>query len=393
MVEYHPFAAEVQEDPHPVYARLREEDPCFYLAEWDTYFLARFDDIWNASMDAHSFSTAQGTTTAQLVTKVQPVTPMINSLDPPFHTAFRTAVIGFFTPGRVKRLEPQIAQFVDDAFAEVRDRPEVDVFNEFAAKVSVKVACLANGFPMEDSEMLNKLVWRFFAREEGVAGMTQDGVNAMMEMFAYFNELIAKRRAAGANEENVVDLVCRFEKDGKRFEPQDAASHMSMFLIGGAETFPKTFASAVYRLAQYPEQRAWLVRDESLIPDAYREVLRYDMPTQYLMRKIVKPVRFYEKECQPGSNVAFLYPSANRDRREFPNPDVFDVRRKSPRILSFGHGVHLCIGQHFAKMEAKLCIEKLLRFAPEYAVVTPKLKRLRTEFVQGWATMPVAWRG
>jgi len=393
MVDYHPFAEAVQEDPHPTYARLREEDPCFYLAEWNTYFLSRFDDIWNASMDAERYSTAQGTTTAQLVTKVQPVTPMINSLDPPFHTAFRSAVIGFFSPAQVKRLEPQISSYVDEAFAEVSELREADVFNQFAAKVSVKVACLANGFPMEDSEMLNKLVWRFFAREEGVAGMTADGVNAMHEMIAYFFELIAKRRAAGANEANVVDLVCRFEKDGKRFDPQDAASHLSMFLIGGAETFPKTFASAAHRLWQHPDQRAAVAADPSLIPDAYREVLRYDMPTQYLMRKVVKPVPLHDKLMQPGSNVAFLYPSANRDPREFANPDVFDVRRKSPRILSFGHGVHLCIGQHFAKMEAKLCIEKLLAFAPEYEVQQDKLQRLRTEFVQGWASMPVIWRG
>jgi cytochrome P450 len=393
MVDYHPFAADVQEDPHPVYARLREEAPCFYLREWDTYFLSRFDDVWNASMDAVSFSTASGTTTAQLVTKVQPLTPMLNTLDPPFHTAFRSAVIGYFTPAKVKKLEPQIAKFVDDAFAAVRDMNECDVFNQFAAKVSVKVACLANGFPLEDSDMLNDLVWRFFAREEGVAGMTPDGVNAMMELFAYFHALIAKRRAAGANGENVVDLVCRFEKDGQRFSADDAASHLSMFIIGGAETFPKTFASAVHRLAQHPEQRAWLVKDASLIPDAYREVLRYDMPTQYLMRKIVKPVRFHDQQCQPGSNLAFLYPSANRDSREFAKPDEFDVRRKSPRILSFGHGVHLCIGQHFAKAEAKACIAKLLAHAPEYVVKTEKLKRLRTEFVQGWATMPIAWRG
>lgn len=392
MVDYHPFAADVQEDPHPVYARLREEDPCFYLAEWDTHFLARFDDVWNASMDAEHFSTAQGTTTAQLVTKIQPMTPMLNTLDPPFHTQFRSTLVGFFTPGRVKRLEPQIQKFVDDAFAEVRELREADVFRQFAAKVSVKVACLANGFPMSDSDMLNDLVWRFFAREEGVTGMTPDGVNAMLEMFAYFHELIAKRRASGANEEHVVDLVCRFEKDGKRFTPDDAASHMSMFLIGGAETFPKTFASTVHRLWQHKDQRAALAQDASLIPDAYREVLRYDMPTQYLMRKVVAPVRFHDKLCQPGSNMAFLYPSANRDPREFQNPDVFDIRRQSPRILSFGHGTHLCIGQHFAKMEARLCIEKLLSFAPEYEVLPAKLKRLRTEFVQGWATMPVVFR-
>ena len=391
-VDYHPFSPEVMEDPHPVYRRLREQAPCFHLAEWDTYFLSRFEDIWNASMDAQSFSTAQGTTTAQLVTKVQPVTPMLNSLDPPAHTRFRSQLTGFFTPGRVRRLEPRIQRFVDDAFAEVRELREADVFNQFAAKVSVKVACLANGFPMEDSDMLNTLVWRFFAREEGVTGMTPDGVAAMMEMFAYFTSLIGARRAAGASEESVVDLVCRFEDTGgKRFELQDAASHLSMFLIGGAETFPKTFASTAHRLWQHPEQRALLVRDPALIPDAYREVLRYDMPTQYLMRKIVKPVRFHGVECQPGANLALLYPSANRDPREFRDPDVFDVKRVSPRILSFGHGIHVCIGQHFAKLEAKLCIRKLLDFAPNYEVQADKLERLRTEFVQGWATMPIVF--
>ena len=392
MVDYHPFSPDVIEDPHKVYRQLREEDPYFYLAEWNTHFLSRFDDIWNASMDPESYSTAEGTTTAQLVTKVQPVTPMLNSMNPPSHTQFRSRVMTFFTPGSVRRLEPTIQSFVDDAFLDVRDLREADVFNQFAAKVSVKVACLANGFPMADSDMLNALVWRFFGREEGVDGMTQDGVAAMHEMFAYFTELIAKRRAAGANDENVVDLVCRYEDErGRRFEVQDAASHMSMFLIGGAETFPKTFASATHRFWQHPEQRAELVRDASLIPDAYREVLRYDMPTQYLMRRVVKPVRFHDKVCQPGSNVAFLYPSANRDRREFANPDVFDVKRDSPRILSFGHGIHLCIGQHFAKMEAKLCIQKLLDFAPSYEVQADKLKRLKTEFVQGWATMPIVF--
>ncbi len=392
MVDYHPFSPEVQEDPHPVYARLREEAPCFYLAEWNTYFLSRFDDVWNASMDGESFSTASGTTTAQLVTKVQPVTPMLNSMNPPSHTRFRSQLTGFFTPGRVRGLEPKIQKFVDEAFLDVRELREADVFNQFAAKVSVKVACLANGFPMEDSDMLNALVWRFFAREEGVDGMTPDGVQAMMEMFTYFNDLIGRRRAAGANQESVVDLVCRYEDEqGRRFEVQDAASHLSMFLIGGAETFPKTFASAAHRFWQHPDQRAELVRDPELIPNAYREVLRYDMPTQYLMRRVVKPVRFHGITCEPGSNIAFLYPSANRDPREFENPDVFDIKRDSPRILTFGHGIHLCIGQHFAKMEAKLCIRKLLAFAPNYEVQADKLKRLRTEFVQGWATMPIVF--
>ena len=160
----------------------------------------------------------------------------------------------------------------------------------------------------------------------------------------------------------------------------------------GAETFPKTFASAVHRFWQHADQRAALAADLTLVPEAYREVLRFDMPTQYLMRRVKREVTLHGQRLQPGQKVAFLYPSANRDDREFPVPDRFDVRRRPPRILSFGHGIHACIGQHFARAEARLCIETLLRHAPEYEVRADRLRRLRTEFVQGWETMPVRWR-
>ena len=389
---YHPFSPEILSDPHPVYRRLREEAPAYYLAEWDTVFLSRFEDIWNASMDGKSYSTEGGTTTAQLVSRVQPVTPMLANFDPPRHTLLRSRLATYFTPGAVRRLEPRIAEIVAQAFEAVRDKPEVDVYADFAARVSVKVACLANGFPMEDSELLNAWVWRFFAREEGVNGMTQDGVRAMHEMFAYFAELVARRRAAGADGQSVVDLICRYDEGGLRYDVESASSHLSLFLIGGAETFPKTFASAVHRLWEHPQQRALLAADFSLLPEAYREVLRFDMPTQYLMRRVKQPVTLHGRTLEPGQKVAFLYPSANRDAREFAEPDRFDALRRPPRILSFGHGIHACIGQHFAKAEARLCLETLLRHAPEYDVRSERLRRLRTEFVQGWEAMPVVWR-
>jgi cytochrome P450 len=289
----------------------------------------------------------------------------------------------------VARLEPQIQGFVDQAFAPLADGPGGDLFNDFAAKVSVQVACIANGFPLEDSEMLNRLVWRFFARQEGVQGMTQDGIAAMMEMTAYFADLIKSRRKAGISDKSVIDTVLGVEIDGRRYSDEEAGSHLSMFIIGGAETFPKTFSSAVHRLWQHPDQRARCAKDPGRIPNAFREVLRYDMPTQFLMRTLKKDVTLHGVTMQQGRPVMFLYPSANRDPREFANPDVFDIDRESPRILTFGHGTHACIGIHFAKLEGRLCLEKLLGTHPEYQVEESKLRRIKTEFVQGWESMPV----
>ena len=342
MLEYDPFSEEVMRDPHPTYARLREEAPCYHLEKWDCWALSRFEDIWTASMDAENYSTELGTTAAHLLTKVQPVTPMINLMDPPRHTKLRSQISRFFTPGRVRSHEAAIRKIVDDAFDAVLAEGKCDLFNDVAAKISVQVACLANGFPMEDAEMLNKLVWRFFGREEGVDGMTEDGLAAMMEMAGYFVELIQARRKDGIDDGSVVNKVVSIDLDGEKLDDQSAASHLSLFLIGGAETFPKTFSSAIYLLYKHPDQRAECVADPSLIPDAFNEALRHDMPTQFLMRTLKNDVELHGETMKKDRPVMFLYPSANRDRREFENPDVFDIKRKPPRILSFGHGIHGC---------------------------------------------------
>jgi cytochrome P450 len=392
MIEYDPFSEEVMRDPHPLYARLREEAPCYHLEKWDAFALSRFEDIWNASMDAESYTTRFGTTSSQLLTRVQPPSPMINLMDPPEHTQLRARIARFFTPGTVRRMEPRIQQFVDDAFAGFLARESGDLFNDFAAKVSVQVACLANGFPMEDAEMLNRLVWRFFGREEGVEGMTADGLAAMGEMFAYFAELIRKRRAAGIADGSVIDVLLDAEVGGRRFSDEECGSHLSMFLIGGSETFPKVFSSAVHRLWQHPDQRAACAADPALLPLAFQEALRFDMPTQFLMRTTKRDVTLHGVTMRAGRPVLFLYPSANRDPREFERADVFDIRRNPPRILSFGHGIHACIGRHFAQLEGRLCLAKVLRHMPEYEVEEAKLRRIRTEFVQGWESMPVRYR-
>ena len=111
MVEYNPFSEEVMTDPYPVYRRLRDEAPAYYIEEYDCWVLSRFEDIWTASMDADSYSTEQGTTSAQLLTKVQPVTPMLNLIDPPRHTYLRSRIRGYFQPRNVAELEPRVREF------------------------------------------------------------------------------------------------------------------------------------------------------------------------------------------------------------------------------------------------------------------------------------------
>ena len=161
--------------------------------------------------------------------------------------------------------------------------------------------------------MMNDLVWRFFAREPGVDGMTEDGLAAAQELNTYFVDLVRARERSGSDADDVVNAFRKFEQAGRRFGEEEIGSHLSMLMIGGSETFPRTFAQFMRRLAEHPDQRAECVADPSLIPNAYNETLRYDMPTQFLCREVTSELELRGRKLKPGQPVLFLYPSGNRD--------------------------------------------------------------------------------
>ena len=390
MVQYNPFSEEVMRDPHPIYKQMRKEAPVYHIEEYDAWALSKFDDIWACSMDAKHFSAAQGTTSAHLLTKVQPVTPMLNLMDPPQHTQLRSQMRHHFTPAAIGKLEPVIREVARTNLEAALERGELDVMSDLASKVSVTVACMVTGIPLEDTEHMNDLVWRFFGREPGVDGMTADGLAAMEEMFGYFAQLSEKRRVEG-DRDDLVSLLNNVEIDGQKLDTASIASHISLLIIGGSETLPKVFASAVQWLGEHPDQRAEVAANPELVPNAFLEVLRYDMPTQFLCRTVTNEIEIRGKKLKPGQPVLYLYPSANRDEDEFENPDSFDVKRQIPRLLSFGHGTHLCLGIHAAKLEGRVLIEELLAKRPEYQLDLARSERLVTDFVQGYASLPVTF--
>ncbi len=390
-LDYDPFDEAVRSDPHPIYRRLREEAPVYFMPKYEGWALSRFEDIWDAS-SSDDYSAAKGTTPAQLLTKDQPVAPMLNLMDPPEHTTLRSVIRTCFLPKKVRAVTPLAEKLVGELLDEASERGEFDAVGDFSARLSVTVACLAIGLPVEDGPMLTRIVQRFFHHDPGEAGMTADGLAALGELDAYCMQVIQERRRNPSAEATAIDHVAQFRREGEPFSDAEAASHASMLVIGGSETFPKVLASALRRLWEFPDQRAQLVADPTGVPAAFNEVLRYDMPTQFLGRTLVRDVELHGQVMRAGQPVIFLYASANRDDLEFENPDVFDISRQPTRILSFGAGHHACLGTHVARMEGKLCIEEVLRRFPEYEVDLDKAVRLRTEFVQGFSSLPVRIR-
>jgi hypothetical protein len=390
MVEYDPFRKEIWANPLPIYKQLRDEAPAYFLQKYDAWALSRFEDIWGSSSDPR-FSTTQGTTPAQVLTKDQPVTPMLNVMDPPDHTKLRSAIRQCFLPRHLKGLEPLVQDVFGGLVDAVAERGECDAVKDLAARLSVHIACLAIGLPLEDGPYLTEVVQRFFQHDPAQEGMTADGLAALQELSDYCVEKVRERRRAPQDGPEALNSLVRFDGLGSPYSDEEAASHTTMLIIGGTETFPKTFANGLVRLWQHKDQRAALAADPSLVPDAYTEILRYDMPTQFLCRTLTGDVEMHGQRLKEGQGVLFLYASANRDEREFDDPDRFDVRRAPQRILSFGAGTHACLGTHPARMEGKVTLQTILARMPDYEVDLDRAERLETEFVQGYSSLPITF--
>ncbi|MCP4906153.1 MAG: cytochrome P450 [bacterium] len=388
MIDYDPFSDEVLRDPFPIYRRLREESPVHYIERWDSWALFRFEDIWRASSDAEHLTATRGTSSPFLLTKAIAAYPNLTHMDPPTHTVLRRLVAPYFMPQRVQSLKEEIRTFVTECIDSFIDRGEGDVVDDLAQIVAVRMGCLAVGFPEEDAGYIVDLVRRFMSRQEGVEGMSEVGIKAFAEMRSYLAGLCDPHRALAGGPENVIEVFVRAAAEGLISE-QELGDHLALMLIGSTETFPKAFANAVLFLAQHPDQRAELVADPTKIPRALRECLRYGMPTQFLMRSVTQPFKIRGQALSPGQSVMFMYASANRDEREFEDPEQFDIHRVSPRILTFGHGIHRCLGANFAELEGALLLEELLRRIPEYEVELSDSRRHVTEFIQGFERLPI----
>jgi cytochrome P450 len=161
------------------------------------------------------------------------------------------------------------------------------------------------------------------------------------------------------------------------------------WLVTGVEVVPLSVANTIVQLDRHPDQRRRLVEDPSLIPFGYDESLRYDQPTNLLGRFVKEPVEIRGRKLESGQGVMFLWASGNRDEEEFPRADGFDIARRPPRSLSFGHGAHKCIGEHLGRLEGRVLLEEILALAPDHAVDATGVERTYGEFLHGYQAVPI----
>jgi cytochrome P450 len=397
---YDPFDAEVMANPLPYYRILRDEYPVYYMPQWDTFALSRFDDIWRVlEVNDGTFVASEGTLPAAAVLAEHNTGPVDDPpLHPlPFHALFDTDLYGEIRRAHsqplrqrsVAGLGARIRALANERLDLLLPRGSFDLTQEYGGIVAASMVCGLLGLPDELAPQVLAAVNTGSLAEPGVG---VDTAEARPNYLGFLTPVVERRRAEQSGDAlPVVDGLLGYRlPDGSALSDVEAATQMLCIFIGGTETVPKIVAHGLWELSKRPDQLAAVRADPATnVPLAREEMIRYCAPAQWFARTTRKPYTIHDKTIRPGQRIITLLASANRDEREYPEPDEFVWNRPIRRSLAFGRGQHFCIGYHLARLEIDVLLTEWLRRVPDYAIQSDAATRLPSSFQWGWNNIPV----
>ncbi|WP_431958183.1 cytochrome P450 [Nocardia lijiangensis] len=306
------------------------------------------------------------------------------AMDPPDHTRLRRKLIGAFTVKRMKQLEEHIIEIAERQLDEMaRLTPPVDLVKEFALPVPSLVICELLGVPYADRENFQVNSAKFLVKDQSL----EEKMAAYGAMTTYLAELVTRKRAEPG--EDILSDLARDED----LSIEELIGVAFLLLLAGHETTANMLALGTFALLEHPEQLAELRADTDLLPGAVEELMRYLSVADIFYRYATEDIEIGGETIPEGSTVVVSLLAANRDPQRFENPDALDVHRKARGHLSFGHGVHQCLGQQLARIEMRAGFDGLLRRFPTLELALPAGEvKLRTDMnIYGVHELPVTW--
>ncbi|MGJ8537013.1 MAG: cytochrome P450 [Parasphingopyxis sp.] len=390
-LRYSPYDENLWSNPWPMYKRMQDEAPAYYIEDLDCWALSRFEDVWQASMDRKNFTATHGTSPDALFLASEPPPNVFLFMDPPEHAKHRGLIGKSYRKDKVAVVEDQVRTVVRKHLKPMLEQGELDVY-ALGSRTVLEMIASFTGLQLEEVQHIRSLVDRFFKREPGVRGTTEAGAKAFAEAHEFIYRLIDRYRKQPSAEQSHISTWLNAEVDGERLSDEQIFYSIFAMVITGSDTVPLTTAGSIYYLDKHPDQLA-LVRDDlSLVSNAFEEAARYDQPTNLLGRRIAQDIELHGQDLRAGQSVLFLYAAACRDEREFDAPDRFDIMRRQRRNLSFGTGLHFCLGQHLARLEGRVLLEELIGSIPDFEIERDGCKRIVGEFLQGYSAMPIRFR-
>lgn len=389
-VDYDPYSDAAMRDPFPLYAAMRQEGGPHYIEKYNAWALARFEDVWEASMKHEKDITFTAGQTPGQVLLGEPVLRAFTTMDAPEHRKWRAVVRKEYTPEGVEQHRQRFTALVREVLEPLLEKGEFDMYSDYANRVFSLNSGYNLGLPKEDAITYRALIDEMLHREPGQVGAGSERNQAAGgELMGYLAQFIQQVRANPELASGHTAAYMNAEINGKKLDDEELLMLMMNFLIVGSETTPMVCAGATYYLAQDATTKARVLADRSLVPNLYFETCRYDQPTNMLCRRAVNDFDLNGAQVKAGQNLLYLYSSANRDEAEFERADEFDIFRTHERDLTYGTGGHKCLGMHLATMGAEILLGELFDRIEDYELLEGQCQRAYGEHLSGFLRVPI----
>lgn len=392
-VYYDPYHPDIASDPYPTYRRLRDEAPLYYNERYDFWALSRHTDVEKALLDWSTFSNSRSDILELVKSDFDMPKGVMMFEDPPEHTMLRGLMSRVFTPRRMAEIEDQIRQYCVNCLDPLVGSDGFDVIAELAAMMPMRVIGMLLGIPESEQVSVRDANDANLRTKRGAPMKVSDPDKiADGRIYADYVEW----RSANPSDDLMTALLnVEFTDDDgvhRKLTRKEVLHYTQVVAGAGNETTGRLIGWLTKVLAEHPAQRRAIVEDRSLLGRAVDETLRFEPTGPHVARYLAKDFDYAGTTVPAGSAVLLLFGAANRDERRYPDPDTFDIHRDNISHLTFGKGLHYCLGANLARLEGRVALDELLNRWPEWDIDYETARLAPTSTVRGWEHLRVQVR-
>ena len=399
-IDFRPDTPAFLADPFPLYRRMREQDPVHWSPKLKAWVLTRYDDIKAVCLDREVssdrlrpfFATLPGPEAARIGDIIRYLTHWMVFRDPPEHTRLRRLTSKVFNLQSMNAMRPAAEELVEWLFERIGGRKDIDFIADFAGPLPALVIMAMLGVPNEELAKVKRMSdeMALFIGSSRMSPEKYDiAERATKEMAGFFLELIQDRRKNPRTD--LLSQLVALEDDGDRLTEDELVATCILLLFAGHETTTNHIANGLLSLLRFPAELRALREDAALAPRAIEELLRYDGPSGAQVRVVKVAQEMRGKQLKPGDRVFIMLNAANRDPEAYEQPDRLHLARGGPAHLTFGFGMHICLGFPLARMEGQVALPAVARHWKDIALAVPeaKLEWLNSMVFRGMQAMPL----